>query len=559
MSLRPQQPIPSVPEDTARIARAAFGTRNPYLILRDRLGALFTDADFADLFPKRGQPAYAPWRLALVTLMQFREGLSDRQAAEAVRGRIDWKYLLALDLANSGFDRSVLCEFRARLLGNKAVDRLLARVVDAAREDGLLKARGRQRTDSTHVLAAVRSLNRLELVAETLRAALNDIAALAPEWLRAFAPSDWHERYDKRIEERRIPETGPKRDAYAATVGADGFRLLDALARSDAPPDAAALPAIGTLRRVWTRHFERAEGGQNEGGQDGGARLRPVRGRGPGDRLESPYDTEARFRTKASTTWTGYMVHFTETCDPGAPRLVIHADTTPANVHDALRTAPIHAALAARNLAPSEHLVDSAYVSADHLITAREQHGIDLVGPSRPNLSWQSHVEGAFSAADFTVDWDQQKVRCPEGKESAGWYRDVKRPGQRAMVRAQFRAADCRGCASRSRCTRTQTPNQGRVVAVLPRQEHDALAAARAREGTVEGRRLYAQRQGIESTLSQAVRAFGLRRTRYRSLARTTLQHAATAAAINLDRIAAWFGGRPIAPTRTSRFAALAA
>ncbi len=248
-----------------------------------------------------------------------------------------------------------------------------------------------------------------------------------------------------------------------------------------------------------------------------------------------------------------------ETCDAGAPRLVIHADTTPANVHEAPRTAPIHAALAAKNLAPSEHLVDSAYVSADHLITAREQHGIDLVGPTRQNLSWQSHTEGAFSAADFTVDWDQQKVRCPEGKESAGWYKDVKRPGQRAQVRAQFRAADCRGCASRSRCTRSQSPKQGRVVAILPRQEHEALAAARAREGTAEGRRLYAQRQGIESTLSQAVRAFGLRRTRYRGLAKTGLQHAATAAAINLDRMAAWFAGRPIAPTRTSRFAGLAA
>jgi len=554
MSLRPQQPIPPVPDDTARVARAAFRTRNPYLILRDRLGTLFTDADFADLYPKRGQPAYAPWRLALVTLMQFREGLSDRQAADAVRARIDWKYLLALDLADPGFDRSVLCEFRGRLLGNAAVDRLLARGLDATREDGLLKAGGRQRTDSTHVLAAIRSLNRLELVAETLRAALNDIAALAPDWLRAFAPSTWHERYDKRVEERRMPEVGPKRDAYVAQVGADGFRLLDTLARSDAPSDAAALPAIKTLCRVWARHFERIKGGQ-----DGGARLRPVRGRGAGDRVESPYDTEARYRTKASTTWTGYMVHFTETCDAGAPRLVVHADTTPANVHEAPRTAPIHAALAAKNLAPSEHLVDSAYVSAGHLITAREQHGIDLVGPTRQNLSWQSHTEGAFSAADFTVDWDQQKVRCPEGKDSAGWYKDVKRPGQRAMVRAQFRAADCRGCASRSRCTRSLSPKQGRVVAILPRQEHDALAAARAREGTAEGRRLYAQRQGIESTLSQAVRAFGLRRTRYRGLAKTGLQHAATAAAINLDRLAAWFGGRPIAPTRTSRFAALAA
>jgi transposase len=559
MSLHPQQPIPPVPDDTARVARAAFRTRNPYLILRDRLGTVFTDADFADLYPKRGQPAYAPWRLALVTLMQFREGLSDREAAEAVRARIDWKYLLALDLTDPGFDRSVLCEFRSRLLDNSAIDRLLSRVLDAAREDGLLKARGRQRTDSTHVLAAIRNLNRLELVAETLRAALNDIATIAPDWLRAFAPSDWHERYDKRVEDRRMPEIGPKRDAYVAQVGADGFHLLDKLAGADAPPALAALPAIGTLRRVWARHFERVEGGQDRGGQDGSARLRPVRGRGPGDRVESPYDTEARYRTKASTTWTGYMVHFTETCDPEAPRLVVHADTTPANVHDALRTGPIHVALAGKGLMPSEHLVDSAYVSADHLITAREQHGIDLLGPSRPNLSWQSHVEGAFSAADFIVDWDQQKVRCPEGKESAGWYKDVKRPGQRAMVRAQFRAADCRGCASRSRCTRTQTPNQGRVVAVLPRDEHDALAAARAREGTAEGRRLYAQRQGIESTLSQAVRAFGLRRTRYRGLAKTTLQHAATAAAINLDRIAAWFGGRPIAPTRTSRFAALAA
>ncbi len=551
MSLCPQQPIPPVPEDTARVARAAFRARNPYLILRDRLGTLFTDADFADLYPKRGQPAYAPWRLALVTLMQFREGLSDRQAADAVRARIDWKYLLALDLADPGFDRSVLCEFRGRLLGNEAVDRLLARVLDAAREDGLLKARGRQRTDGTHVLAAIRNLNRVELVAETLRAALNDIAVVAPDWLRALAPPEWHERYDVRIEDMRLPEVGPKRDAFVAGVGTDGFFLLDALAQPDAPAATTSLPVVETLRRVWARHFERPK--------DGGARLRPVQGRGPGDRVESPYDTEARFRTKANTTWTGYMVHFTETCDAGAPRLVVHADTTPANVHDALRTAPIHAALTAKDLAPSEHLVDSAYVSADHLITACEKHGIDLVGPSRPNLSWQSHAEGAFSAADFTVDWDRQKARCPEGKDSAGWYKDVKRPGQRAQIRAQFRAADCRGCASRSRCTRTRTPNQGRVLAILPQDEHDALAAARARGRTAEGRRLYAQRQGIESTMSQAVRAFGLRQTRYRGLTKTSLQHAATAAAINLDRIAAWFGGRPIAPTRTSRFAALAA
>jgi transposase len=554
MSLRPQQPLPPVPEDTARVARAAFPRGNPCLLLRDRLGAVFADTDFADLYPKRGQPAYVPWRLALVTLLQFREGLSDRQAAEAVRARIDWKYLLGLNLADAGFDYSILCEFRGRLLGGDATERLLARVLDAAREGGLLKARGRQRTDSTHVLAAVRDLNRIELLAETLRAALNATAAAAPDWLRGLAPPEWFERYGRRIEDMRLPESGPKRDAYVVQVGADGFVLLDALDGTDAPPDAAALPAVAVLRRVWARHFEWAEDGK-----DGGVRLCTVQGRGPGDRIESPYDTDARFRTKAGTGWTGYMAHFTETCDKGRPRLVVHTETTPANVHEAMRIAPIHAALAAKGLTPSEHLVDSAYISADHLIAARERHNIDLVGPQRRNLTWQSMSDGAFDAADFAVDWDRQVVRCPESQESVSWktYSSPSRARGRPLVHARFHPAVCRPCPSRPRCTRS--PSEGRTLSLFPRREQEALMAARARERTAEYRRLYAQRQGIEGTMSQGVRAFGLRQARYRGLAKTGLQHVATAAAINLDRLAAWFAMRPLAPTRISRFAALAA
>ena len=548
-----------MPHDTARVARSAFRRGNPYVLLRDRLGAVFGDADFADLYPALGQPAYAPWRLALITLLQFREGLSDRQTAEAVRARIDRKYLLALDLADAGFDHSALCEFRGRLLGGDAADRLLARLLDAAREGGLLKARGRQRTDSTHVLAAIRTLNRVELVAETLRAALNAIAAAAPEWLRSVAPREWHERYDRRIEDMRLPDAGPKRDAYVAQVGADGFLLLDALGGEGTPPEAAGPPGVAVLRRVWARHFERIEAAPGIRG-DGSARLRPVQGRGPGDRVESPYDVDARFRCKSGKSWTGYMVHLTETCDADAPRLVVNADTTPANVHEAPRTAPIHDALATKDLAPAEHLVDSAYVSAAHLIAARERHAIDLVGPGRRNLSWQSRSGGdAFTPADFSVDWDRQVVRCPEGSESASWTVSAKRRGEGDVIRVQFRAADCRACASRCRCTRSRSMYAGRVLALLPRPEHEALAAARARETTEEGRRLYAQRQGVEGTISQAVRGFGLRRARHRGLAKTGLQHVATAAAINLDRIAAWFEGRPLAPTRMSRFAALAA
>ena len=306
-----------MPDDTARVARAAFRRCNPCLLLRDQLRAVFDDAGFADLCPKRGQPAYAPWRLALVTLLQFREGLSDRQAAEAVRARIDWKYLLALDLADPGFDHSLLCEFRGRLLGGDATERLLARVLDAAREAGLLKARGRH-TDSTHVLAAVRERNRIELLAETLRAALNVITVAAPDWLRTVAHPEWYERYGRRIEDRRLPETGPKRDAYVVQVGTDGYRLLDALAGKGAPADAAALPAVAVLRRVWARHFERDEGGQDDG-VPRTIRLRQVDGRGPGDRIESPYDADPRYRSKSSASWTGYMVHLMQAC-AWAPR-----------------------------------------------------------------------------------------------------------------------------------------------------------------------------------------------------------------------------------------------
>src|SRR5919201_5824872 len=205
MSLRPQSPLPPVPDDTARIARAAFRRGNPYLLLRDRLGAVFANADFADLYPAFGQPAYAPWRLALVTLMQFREGLSDRQAAEAVRGRIDWKYALGLELTDPGFDFSVLCEFRGRLVAGSAERLLLEAMLETCKARGLLKARGRQRTDSTHVLAAIRTLNRLELVGETLRAALNSLATAAPQWLRRVAPKDWYGRYAPRVEDGRLP------------------------------------------------------------------------------------------------------------------------------------------------------------------------------------------------------------------------------------------------------------------------------------------------------------------------------------------------------------------
>jgi transposase len=226
MSIQPA-PIDPVPDATIRVARAAFPKGNPYLTLRDQLGVIFHDDDFVDLYTGTGQPGLSPWQLAWVTILQFRETLSDRQAAEAVRARIDWKYFLGLELSDPGFDFSVLSEFRDRLLTGSAEERLLDKLLEGCQAHGLIKSRGQQRTDSTHVLAAIRVLNRLELVGETLRAALNELARIAPEWLQNMAPLVWYDRYSKRIEDSRLPREQSKRDAYAQTVGEDGFALLD--------------------------------------------------------------------------------------------------------------------------------------------------------------------------------------------------------------------------------------------------------------------------------------------------------------------------------------------
>jgi transposase len=247
MSLHPQE-IPPVPEETRRVAQAVFPRGNVYMRIRDALGAIYDDHLFAPLFPAHGQPAAPPWRLALTTVMQFAEGLSDRQAADAVRSRIDWKYALSLELTDPGFDHTVLSEFRTRLVAGQAELLLLDTFLAQVRERGLLKGRGRQRTDSTHVLAAIRVLNRLELVGETLRHTLNSLASAAPDWLRAQAPAAWFERYGRRLENYRLPQTAAAREALVATIGADGRHLLQAVEAATDRPWLRDLPAVQTLR-----------------------------------------------------------------------------------------------------------------------------------------------------------------------------------------------------------------------------------------------------------------------------------------------------------------------
>ncbi len=240
MTLVPQT-IGSVPEETARVARAAYPKGNIYMQLRDALGPIYQDQSFARLFPQNGRPVAAPWRLALITIMQFMEELPDRQAADAVRGRIDWKYLLGLDLTDSGFDATVLCEFRSRLVQDDATQPLLDTVLELFQEQGWLKARGSQRTDSTHVLAKIRACNRLMCVGEAMRFALNSLSIVADDWVLHHCDSDWIFRYGHRIEEIRLLKA-VERFVLAEQIGRDGSLLLAEIFDSQSPAFLREIP-----------------------------------------------------------------------------------------------------------------------------------------------------------------------------------------------------------------------------------------------------------------------------------------------------------------------------
>ena len=318
-----------IPEQTVQIAEAAFPKGTPSMRMRDVLGPIYVNSDFAQLFPQDGQPAYAPAQLALVTIMQFAEGLSDAQAADAVRARIDWKYALALALTDSGFDASVLSEFRTRLITGNAELLLFETMLTLFREHKLLKAKGRQRTDSTHVLAAVQTCNRLEGVGESMRHALNVVAAAAPDWLQSWVPTTWFDRYARRFAEYRLPSDKPARYVLAEEIGADGQQLLREVYGATAPVWVRNLPAVETLRHVWVQQFYASP-------MDEAIRWRIAEDLPPAPLLiSSPYDPEARYSKKRTTEWVGYKVHLTETLDSDTPHLLTNVHTTLA-VYDSL-------------------------------------------------------------------------------------------------------------------------------------------------------------------------------------------------------------------------------
>lgn len=550
MCLKPQV-LPPIPEDTYQLAQRLFPPHHVLRLIGEEYADLLQDSDFADLYSHTGQPALSPALLALVTVLQAREHCSDRVAVEMVRFRIDWKYALHLPLEDAGFDASVLCEFRQRLVEHEATRRIFDAFLQRLQAKGWIGGRQTQRTDSLAVFGAIRQLNRLELVMETLRLALEAMAKEDALWLSQHTPGEWCDTYGQWTQaERIVRSTGARGLAETQQrllhTGRDGFMLLQALEAPQTPAVIAALPAVTLLRQVWQQqyrwvpedstmvelhHIELCDIALCDHASRSAEERREL--------IDNPHDPQARFATKRSQSWTGYKLHLTETAEEEAPALITDVAVVAANSYDAVAVDTIQHRLDARHLLPQTHLADAGYVDGATLIESAGR-GVELLGPVAADNSSVLHKAPGFGVEHFELDFSQQQAHCPQGEEAIRWHQQPRADNPRQeMVVISWDKAVCRHCPHRRECLGPgQRPRTIKVSAQYPQ-----LVQRRQEQKGDAFQERYRRRAGIEATFSHLVNGHGARRTRYRGGGKTELHYLVLASAINLERVLAWQAG----------------
>jgi len=387
------------------------------------------------LYRKEGRPALSPVLLALVLVFQALDSLPDRRATEAVECNLKWKHALHLPFNAAGFDASVLCEFRKRLITHSAEARVFDAVLTQMQAFGLVKARGIQRTDSLCLFSSARDLGRLKLLFETIRCVLHDLLKVDADWLRATIPTEWAERYRYHCRIERLSEA--ERAALTLVIGDDGQWLLDTLDAEDAPAGLNDRYIVSVLRTIWHQQFETVEGH---------VQFRPKGGIGGGERIETPYDPEARWSDKRGQGWVGYKLQVSETEDEDLPHLITDIAVTAAIQPDSVALADIQERQVQRNVLPKERYVDSGYVGGN-TIAASRLLGEELIGPLRRGSSPQQRRADGLTHADFQIDFEHKQVTCPQGHTTV-----IFSAGKLHDYQATFAAKTCRNCSLRSRC-----------------------------------------------------------------------------------------------------------
>lgn len=509
-----------VPQDTASLGEAILAPDNVYRRIGEHFHELFPrEDDFSAMYDVTGRGAVSPLLLALVTVFQMLEKVPDRLAADYVVSRIDWKYALHLPLTYTGFHFTELYQFRGRLLEHEKERLVFDRLIVRLKALGLIKQRGKMRTDSTHILAVVERLSQMELVTESLRVVLCAVTEVASDWVEKTIPAAFREVYGQRRSEYGL--SNAEAEERLVQAGQDGFWFLMQLDES-APEDVRLLPEVKVLRTVLEQQFP--------GGKDGP----PAQNRPLGKEvIESPHEPEARRSKKREIGWIGFKGQVTESCDEDTPHLIVDLEPTGALDQDNPELPKIQGRLAKQGTLPSEQYVDQGYMSGEHIVTSKAR-GIDLVGEAPTD----HHPREGFRQADFQVDEAKHEVVCPAGETSRVWAERSDETDGPKTIGVRFDAQTCQACRffGEGGCTSSK---QGRSLELHPYRM--VLQARRAEAETEAFREKLRLRAGVEGTISELVRGHGLRQARYRGKKKLRLQCLFTAVAVNLKRLIRWW------------------
>jgi len=520
MSLK--DPFPEkVPEETVRIVEPLLPDDSVYRLVAECVDEFLSDDQFMELYADEGRPGINPVILSLVTVFQFLEKLPDRAAAEMAVMRMDWKYALRQPLDWSGFHYSDLCNFRKRLVEHGQESMVFERLLEYLRERGLVRAGGKQRTDATHILGAVKQMADVEVVREGMRLAISELISTDAKWVMQHIPASLIKNYKRAMPNYRISKQ--ELEAFIQETGEEARWLLDQVTLCGSV-NLQQLPMIIQLAQIWEDQYQYVNKPERH-------YLAARRGKDcVGDHLRSPHDPDATLGVKRNNLWVGYKVHITESLEQ--PRFVIDVTLSDsAASRDVNDLAAIQQQMIDHELRPAQHYVDQGYMSGEQ-IAQSQLRDIDLRGVVRSDI--QGKPDG-FRLSDFVVDMENEQATCPAGRRHQRWVPTTGNTNNQVAIHVFF-GNQCLSCPffGPERCTTSQT---GRHLSLSA--YHDVIQARRQEEQTEAFQVDMHNRAGIEGTISEMVRAHNLRRARYRGRQKVFLQMLFTATATNLKRLAA--------------------
>jgi hypothetical protein len=477
---------------------------------------------------ENGRVAIEPVVLFGVSLLQYLEDIPDRQAVEMMRYHAGWNLALNCQLGEQEFHATTLVHFRQRLLEQQLGALAFEAVLDALAQAGLIQRKSRQRLDSTQMLGRVSRMSRLDCVRESLRLALQEIGAKLPaDQPPSWWPLLWERYVDSQTDYRASLETLSRKFVEA---GRDAQQLLGWLA-GEGGARLAQGKRVQLLRRVFGEQFE----------VSGPTAVEPkTKERLSSERVQNPHEPEATYASKGTgeqrKEHVGYKVQVAETVSeavlaPGEPtrNFIVGMVTHAARESDEEGACKMEAEQQTMGLEkPPVNYVDAAYISTAELVQAAAE-GRELIGPA-PKCA--NNNEGRFQSEAFQVQVEQRRATCPAGHPNSQCSRLAEQATGRVSYRFEWDTVTCTGCPLRPKCIKAEHKHRSLVVG----ENHTVLQARRQEQQTAAFKARMKHRNAIEGTQSELVRAHGLRRARYRGLAKTKLQNYFIGAACNVKR-----------------------